>query len=62
MGMQSYFTKYCWFLCLWDSRTAAKYYIHAEWPINVLPPTTIKLGFNKQYVKMLNRENSEDFK
>ncbi len=33
MGMQSGFTKYCCFLCLWDSRATAKHYVQSEWPL-----------------------------
>ncbi|XP_076043843.1 uncharacterized protein LOC143026937 [Oratosquilla oratoria] len=33
MGMQSGFTKYCYFLCLWDSRATAKHYVQSEWPL-----------------------------
>jgi len=31
MGMQSGFTKYCCFLCLWDSRATTEHYIKKEW-------------------------------
>lgn len=31
-GMQGGFTKYCCFLCLWDSRATDKHYITAKWP------------------------------
>ncbi len=31
MGMQGDFTKYCCFLCLWDSRATGDHYIKREW-------------------------------
>ena len=31
-GMQSGFTKYCCFLCLWDSRATQQHYQKKEWP------------------------------
>ena len=31
MGMQAGFTKYCCFLCLWDSRTVSPYYKQKDW-------------------------------
>jgi hypothetical protein len=32
MGMQPGFTKYCCYLCLWDSRMTDKHYAQANWP------------------------------
>lgn len=32
MGMQSGFTKYCCFLCLWDSRATGQHYVQKDWP------------------------------
>lgn len=32
MGMQGGFTKYCCFLCLWDSRATAEHYQKKDWP------------------------------
>lgn len=32
-GLQSGFTKYCCFLCLWDSRDTKNHYTVKEWPI-----------------------------
>ena len=32
MGMQGGFTKQCCFLCLWDSRATAEYYVRRDWP------------------------------
>lgn len=32
MGMQGGFTKYCCFLCLWDSRATDDHYIVHDWP------------------------------
>ena len=31
-GMQSGFTKYCCFLCLWDSRATVEHYVKQQWP------------------------------
>ncbi|GFG39905.1 hypothetical protein Cfor_09074 [Coptotermes formosanus] len=31
MGMQGGFTKFCCFLCLWDSRSTAEHYIKRDW-------------------------------
>ena len=32
MGLRGAFTKYCRFLCLWDSRATAQHYETKEWP------------------------------
>ena len=32
LGMQTGYTKYCCFLCTWDSRDRSKHYIQREWP------------------------------
>ena len=32
MGMQGGFTKYCCFLCLWDSRATQQHYATGKWP------------------------------
>jgi hypothetical protein len=31
-GLQSGYTKYCCFLCLWDSRNRTEHYIRKDWP------------------------------
>ena len=31
MGMQAGFTKYCSFLCLWDSRAVSQHYKQKDW-------------------------------
>ena len=31
-GLQGGYTKYCCFLCLWDSRNKARHYVQKEWP------------------------------
>ena len=31
MGMQAGFTKYCCFLCLWDSRAVSQHYKQKDW-------------------------------
>lgn len=33
MRMQSGFTKYCCFICLWHSCATAKHYVQSEWPL-----------------------------
>ena len=33
MGMQSGFTKFCCFLCLWDSRATSQHYIKSNWEL-----------------------------
>lgn len=32
LGFQDGFTKYCCFLCMWDSRATAKHYLIKDWP------------------------------
>ncbi|EFN81509.1 hypothetical protein EAI_11433, partial [Harpegnathos saltator] len=32
IGMQSGFTKFCCFLCLWDSRAIDHHYVRKDWP------------------------------
>lgn len=36
MGMQGRFTKYCCFLCIWDIRARADYYIKQFWNQRIL--------------------------
>ena len=71
MGMQSGFTKYCCFLCLWDSRAVSQHYKQKdtfapgehslkENPLVdmnkvLLPPLHIKLGLMKNFVKALHK-------
>lgn len=33
LGLQSGYTKYCCFLCLWDSRARKDHYIKKDWPV-----------------------------
>ncbi len=33
MGMQAGFTKYCCFLCLWDSRAVSQHYKQKDWGV-----------------------------
>lgn len=37
-GLQPGYTKYCCFLCEWDSRCREKHYIQAEWPRRTFGP------------------------
>lgn len=32
MGLQSGYTKYCCYLCLWDSRADSQHYVRKDWP------------------------------
>jgi hypothetical protein len=32
-GLQGGYTKYCCFLCLWDSRATSKHYVAKKWPL-----------------------------
>ena len=36
-GLQLGYTKYCCFLCLWDSRARSEHYIKKHWPPRLLP-------------------------
>ena len=38
-GLQSGFTKYCCFLCEWDSRARNQHYLVKDWPLreNIVP-------------------------
>lgn len=38
MGLQAGFTKFCCFLCEWDSRDRKSHYVRREWPIRELEP------------------------
>ena len=31
-GLQQGYTKFCCFLCLWDSRARTEHYVHKHWP------------------------------
>ena len=71
MGMQAGFTKYCCFLCLWDSRAVSQHYKQKdtfapgehslkENPLVdmnkvLLPPLHIKLGLMKNFLKALHK-------
>ncbi|GBP67189.1 hypothetical protein EVAR_42068_1 [Eumeta japonica] len=33
VGLQGGYTKYCCFLCLWDSRAKQHHYVRKEWPV-----------------------------
>jgi hypothetical protein len=51
MGMQGGFTKFCFFLCLWDSRCTAKYYIkHDRKPRKIYEPGTVSV----QHIPLVN--------
>lgn len=51
MGMQEGFTKFCFFLSLWDSRCTAKYYIKHDWePRKIYEPGTVSV----QHIPLVN--------
>ena len=51
-GLQQGFTKYCCFLCEWDSRAKAEHYIRREWP----PREALQPGLkNVQHVPLVDR-------
>ncbi|KAL6464577.1 hypothetical protein MHYP_G00268940 [Metynnis hypsauchen] len=72
LGLQLGYTKYCCFICEWDSRAKESHYCRQSWPLrktkNVahkplvepakifLPPLHIKLGLMKNFVKAMNKE------
>ncbi len=44
-GLQAGYTKYCCFLCLWDSRNRVEHYIKKDWPLrNVDIPGTSNIS------------------
>ena len=51
LGMQKGFTKYCCFLCEWDSRDRKKHYVVREWPIRKSLVPGQKSVSNKPLVK-----------
>jgi hypothetical protein len=51
MGMQGGFTKFCLFLCLWDSHSTAEHYIKHDWE----PRKTYKPGKGRvQHIPVIN--------
>jgi len=70
-GLQSSYTKFCCFLCLWDSRARTEHYVRTHWPVTdeiehklipqsdriQLPPLHIKLGLFKQFVKAMGKDS-----
>ncbi|GBM92641.1 hypothetical protein AVEN_107057-1 [Araneus ventricosus] len=74
VGLQAGYTKFCCFLCQWDSSVRKRHYIKKMWPKRqflipgvknveneplvvsekiILPPSHIKLGLMKNYVKTM---------
>lgn len=54
MGMQSGFTKYCCFLCLWDSRAVDQHYVQSNW----LPRTSYQPGvFSVKQIPLVDPGN-----
>ena len=72
LGLQQVFTKYCCFICEWDSRDRSLHYSRKEWPtikslepgiMNVenqplLPSMHLKPGLMKNFVKAMNKEDA----
>ena len=74
LGMQQGYTKYCCFLCEWDSRDRTSHYARKECPLRknltpghknffdpkevILPPLHIKLGLRKNFVKAFNKSGN----
>lgn len=53
-GLQGGYTKYCCFLCLWDSRARVEHYIKKDWPKR----ENITVGRNNvKYVALVKMEN-----
>ena len=36
IGLKLVYLKYCYFLCLWDSRARSDYYIKKHWPLRLV--------------------------
>lgn len=51
LGLQDGFTKYCYFLYLWDSRETSKHYLVKDWPIR---DTFTPEQNNIKYVPLVN--------
>ena len=71
MDMQAGFTKYCCFLCHWDSRAVSQHYKQKDWGSRSLkenplvgmnkvlpPPLHIKLGLMKNFVKAFHKNGA----
>ena len=68
LGQQHGYTKYPYFLCMWDSKAREKHWIEANWP-NIIyeplfdrkkiifPPLHLKLDLMNQFVKALSTED-----
>ena len=54
MGMQTGYTKYCCFICEWDSRDRRNHYVKRDWPIrdNMQPGSK-----NVLHVPLVDRDN-----
>ena len=54
LGLQGGFTKYCCFLCLWDSRATKDHFTRREWP----PRESFQLGqSNVKHLPLVNPKN-----
>ena len=68
MSMQAGFTKYCYFLCLWDSRAVSQHYKQKNWGSrSTFVPGEhslkenrlhIKLGLMKNFMKALHKNDA----
>ena len=59
MGLQAGYTKYCCFLCEWDSRARNEHYLKKEWLKNTL--LTFALGFFPSNCGDVSDEHGERF-
>lgn len=53
-GLQSGYTKYCCFICLWKSRARTEHYIKKDWPKR--ENITVD-SYNIKYVALVKTEN-----
>ena len=53
-GLQTGFTKYCCFLCLWDSRAKAEHYSRRDWPLRDISEAGV---YNISNTPLVPREN-----
>lgn len=53
-GLQKGYTKFCCFLCLWDSRARADHYVKQHWPERI---ESVVGENNIDYVPLVKKEN-----
>lgn len=54
LGLQGGFTKYCCFLCMWDSRATEKHYLVKDWPMR---SEFVAGQSNVKYSPLINPQN-----